>query len=149
YTFTPAQDYHGDVPVVSYTVTDGVTTDDSTLSISVTSVIDGFSDANEVVSTPEDTPLDGSVVTGTSSGDGSPITVTTFTVAGDGHTYNAGDTAAIDGVGSPTLHTADLYTFTPAQDYHGDVPVVSYTVTDGVTTDDSTLTITVTSVIDG
>ena len=40
-----------------------------------------FTDVNETVSIAEDTTLNGSVLTGTTSVDG-PVTVTTFTVAG-------------------------------------------------------------------
>ena len=47
--------------------------------------------------TPEDTPISGSVLTGTVSVDG-PVTVTQFQVAGDPTVYTAGQTAAIAGV---------------------------------------------------
>ncbi|KJH75268.1 cadherin-like domain-containing protein, partial [Pseudomonas sp. ES3-33] len=71
YTFTPAANYNGTVPVVSYTVTDGSGSNvTSTLNISVTPVDDNFTDASETVSTLEDTAVTGSVLTGTSSVDG-------------------------------------------------------------------------------
>ncbi|WP_211371228.1 Calx-beta domain-containing protein, partial [Dechloromonas hortensis] len=56
---------------------------------------DPFTDANETVSVNEDTILNGSVLTGTSSGEG-PVSVTTFTVGGT--TYAAGATATLAGV---------------------------------------------------
>ena len=82
YTFTPAANFNGVVPVATYTLTDGSSGDTSTLTITVTPVDDAFTDANEAVSTPEDTPISGSVLTGTVSVDG-PVTVTQFQVAGD------------------------------------------------------------------
>ena len=106
YTFVPDGDYNGDVPVVTYTVTDGSGTDDtSTLSISVTPRNDDFTDENEEVIVAEDSIASGenntgNVLSGTSSVDG-PVEVTTFTVAGmtdeqgDLLVFNAGETATI------------------------------------------------------
>ena len=60
YTFTPAANYSGPVPVATYTVTDGSSPDDtSTLTIAVTPVGDAFADANESVETAEDDGADG------------------------------------------------------------------------------------------
>ncbi|NOG61597.1 MAG: DUF4347 domain-containing protein, partial [Proteobacteria bacterium] len=128
--------------------------DNDTVSITVTPVDDSYTDADEVVSVAEDSGANsGSVLTGTSSVDG-PVTVTTFMVAGDATVYQAdgtgtGDTATIAGVGTLQIQTNGAYTFTPAADYNGAVPVATYTTTDGSGTDDtSTLTITVTPVDD-
>jgi len=131
------------VPTVSYTVTDGSGTDvTSTLNISVTPVDDKFSDLSESVTTAEDTAISGSVLTGTSSVDG-PVSVVNFTI-GD-TTYVAGQTAIIANVGSLVIGVNGAYTFTPAANYNGTVPTVSYTVTDGSGTDvTSTLNISVT-----
>jgi VCBS repeat-containing protein len=146
YTFTPAANYNGPVPTATYAVTDGVSTDTSTLSIGVTPITDGFADADEVVSVDEDTTLNGTVLAGTSSVDG-PVSVTNFTVGGT--TYAAGASAALAGIGSLTVNADGSYVFTPVANYDGPVPVATYTVTDGVSTDTSTLTISVTPVIDG
>jgi Mg-chelatase subunit ChlD len=149
YTFTPAANYNGTVPTVTYTVTDGSGPNDtSTLNISVTPVDDSFSDANETVSTLEDTALTGSVLTGTSSVDG-PVSVVNFTIEGVTGTFNAGQTATIANVGTLVIGVNGAYTFTPAANYNGTVPTVTYTVTDGSGTDDtSTLNISVTPVND-
>ena len=144
YTFTPAPDYNGDVPVASYTVTDGDTDVTSTLSISITPVNDSFTDDNEVITATEDTPISGSVLEGTSSVDG-PVTVTEFTIGNT--TYTAGKTADLP-EGKLVINSNGSYTFTPAPDYNGDVPVASYTVTDGDTDVVSNLTITVDPVDD-
>ncbi|EJM18212.1 hypothetical protein PMI22_03294, partial [Pseudomonas sp. GM21] len=147
YTFTPAANYNGTVPEISYTVTDGSGNDvTSTLNISVTPVDDSFTDLSETVATSEDTAVTGSVLTGTSSVDG-PVSVLNFTVGGT--QYQAGETATIANVGTLVIGANGAYTFTPAANYNGTVPTVSYTVTDGSGTDvTSTLNISVTPVDD-
>ncbi|EJM38726.1 hypothetical protein PMI26_04617, partial [Pseudomonas sp. GM33] len=143
YTFTPDANYNGTVPTVSYTVTDGST---STLNINVTPVDDSFIDASESVTTAEDAPVTGSVLTGTSSVDGQ-VSVVNFTIGES--TYVAGQTATIANVGTLVIGTNGAYTFTPAANYNGSVPTVSYTVTDGSGSNvTSTLTIDVTPVDD-
>ncbi len=147
YNFTPAPDYFGPVPVVTYTLTDGSGTDDtSTLTITVDPVNDDFTDGDEVIAVDEDSGLNtGSLLTGTTSPDG-PVTVTGFSV--DGTTYAAGDTATLT-EGTLEILADGTYNFTPAPDYFGPVPVATYTLTDGSGTDDtSTLTITVDPVND-
>ncbi|RUM48624.1 MAG: hypothetical protein DSY85_17320 [Marinomonas sp.] len=110
----------------------------------VTPVTDGFSDADETVTVTEDTVAQGNVLAGTSSVDGD-VSVSNFTVGGT--TYAAGETATLT-EGTVTIASNGAYTFTPAQDYNGAVPEISYTVTDGVSTDTSTLNIDVTPVND-
>ncbi|QDE29859.1 tandem-95 repeat protein [Shewanella polaris] len=148
YTFTPVANYNGAVPVITYTLTDGVSTDTSTLSLTVTPVNDDFTDDNEIRSIVEDSPeVTGNVIDG-SSVDG-PISVTTFTVAGDTTVHSAdGTDVTITGVGTFSLTDAGVYTFTPVANYNGAVPVITYTLTDGVSTDTSTLSLTVTPVND-
>ncbi|WP_143684920.1 tandem-95 repeat protein, partial [Variovorax sp. KK3] len=147
YVFTPAANYNGPVPVATYTVSDGNATATASLTITLTPVDDAFADADESASTAEDTPLSGSVLTGTASVDG-PVTVTGFQVAGDATAYGAGQTAAIAGVGTLVINADGSYTFTPAANYNGPVPLVTYTMTDGSSGDSSTLAITVTPVED-
>ncbi|MGF6092565.1 beta strand repeat-containing protein, partial [Pseudomonas sp. 18173] len=149
YTFTPAANYNGTVPTVTYTVTDGSGPNDtSTLNISVTPVDDSFTDASETVSTPEDTALTGSVLTGTSSVDG-PVSVVSFSIDGVTGTFTAGQTATIANVGTLVIGVNGAYTFTPAANYNGTVPTVTYTVTDGSGPNDtSILNISVTPVDD-
>ena len=121
----------------------------------MTPLNDDFTDENETVTVDEDSDAagennTGNVLSGTSSVDG-PVEVTTFTVAGmtdeqgDLVVFDAGQTAAIADVGTLTLDADGAYTFVPEGNYNGDVPVVTYTVTDGSGTDDtSTLSISVT-----
>ncbi|MGB1263589.1 MAG: retention module-containing protein, partial [Cognaticolwellia sp.] len=102
---------------------------------------ENLSDPDESVTTAEDTPVSGNVLDNASTADG-PLTITSFTVGGN--TYNAGDTVNL-AEGELTLNADGSYTFTPAADYNGPVPVITYTVLDGAgDTDISTLTIAIT-----
>ena len=144
YTFVPAPDYNGTVPEVIYTISDGVNTDTSTLNISVTPVSD-LVDANEVVTTAEDTNVSGNLLTNASSADGTPV-ITEFTIGGTVFTVDpagTGTTATL-AEGELTINPDGSYTFVPAPDYNGAVPEVVYTISDGVNTDTSTLNISVT-----
>ncbi|WP_353411405.1 beta strand repeat-containing protein, partial [Pseudoteredinibacter isoporae] len=150
YTFTPELNYNGPVPIVSYTVTDGVDSVSSTLSISVGAVND-LSDDDETFSTQEDTPLSDNVLTNAVNPDGpGPAEVTTFTIGGN--SYVAGDTATIvDGgvtVGQITLNSDGSFTFNPETNYAGPVPAIQYTVSDGASSVNSTLNLSVGAVND-
>ncbi|WP_414876745.1 cadherin-like domain-containing protein, partial [Pseudomonas sp. IT-196MI5] len=78
---------------------------------------------SERVTTAEDAPVSGSVLTGTSSVDG-PVSVVSFTI-GDA-TYAAGSTATIANVGTLVIAANGAYTFTPDANYNGTAPTVSY-----------------------
>ncbi len=147
YVFTPAANFHGSVPVVTYRMSDGLGPEDSsTLAIVITPVNDDFTDASEMLTTAEDTPLVGNLLAGTTSADG-PVTVASFTVAGSGTTYAAGSTASFT-AGTLTIAAGGAFTFMPAADFQGSVPQVSYLLTDGSSGDASTLDIEVTPVDD-
>ena len=145
YSFVPNANYNGPVPVVTYTVLDGVgDVTDSTLTISVTPVSDLLDD-NEIVTTAEDTPVTGNVLDNASSTDG-PLSITEFSIGGV--TYTIGSTAVV-AEGELTLNADGSYSFVPNENYNGPVPVVTYTVLDGVgDATDSTLTISVTPIND-
>ncbi|WP_211090247.1 Ig-like domain-containing protein [Pseudothauera nasutitermitis] len=135
-----------------YTISDGMGGED-TATVTVTVVGTGVpvdtsvTDGNEVISTAEDAVLTGNVLANTDTNVGTPA-VSSFSVAGDPAIYDAGDTATISGVGTLTIGADGEYRFEPAQDYSGPVPTVTYTVTNGVQSDTSTLEITVTPVAD-
>ena len=150
-TFTPTSNFNG-VVTFPYVISDGVGgTATANEIITVTAVNDLFTDNNETVITPEDTAVSGNVIdSGLTSGDG-PITVTSFQVAGIGTVYTAGQTATIAGIGTIVIGSSGAYTFTPAANYNGTVPTVTYSLSDdsGATVGDtSTLIITVTAVND-
>jgi len=71
-------------------------------------------------------------------------------IAGDITTYTAGSTATIAGVGTLSINSDGSYTFIPAANYNGAVPVATYVVEDGNGgSDTATLTIGITPVNDG
>ena len=114
-------------------------------------IFDPFVDANEAVTTPEDTPISGNVIDVGLASLGRIISLTSFQVAGDSTTYTAGQSATIAGVGTISIAANGDYTFTPAANYNGTVPTVLYSLSDdaGATVGDtSTLVITVTPVND-
>ncbi|WP_218509796.1 Ig-like domain-containing protein [Variovorax sp. dw_308] len=152
YSFTPAPNYHGPVPVATYTVSDGQVTTTATLTLSVTSVNDPPAPANDTGTATEDTPLVVPKATGLLANDtdvdGDTLTITSFTVPGVAGIITAGSPATIPGVGVLTINPDGSYSFTPAPNYNGAVPVATYTVSDGVATSTATLTLTVTAVND-
>jgi hypothetical protein len=80
--------------------------------------------------------------------EGAALAVTQFTVAGDATVHATGSTASIAGVGSLTVNADGSYSFAPAANYSGAVPVVTYTVSDGTLTDTATLTLAVSAAND-
>ncbi|RYF52631.1 MAG: tandem-95 repeat protein, partial [Comamonadaceae bacterium] len=146
YTFTPALNYNGPVPVATYTVSDGALTSTASLTISVIPVNDAPVGVNDTATTPEDTPISGNVLTNDTDVDNANLTVTQFVVGGT--TYTAGQTATLAGVGTLVVNANGTYTFTPASNYNGAVPVATYSVTDGALTSTATLTLSVTPVND-
>jgi Ca2+-binding RTX toxin-like protein len=169
YTFTPTANYNGPGPVTTYTTLDPddpLNSVTSPLMINIGAVEEttpaclsgddattggtglNGTDGDEAVSTLEGVAKTGNVIDlNLSSLDGA-ITVTSFAVntnnSGSDETFVAGDTATIGGVGTLTIGTDGVYVLTPIADYSGEVPVVSYTLTDGNGSEISTLTIAVT-----
>lgn len=81
--------------------------------------------------------------------DNDVLSVSKFIIAGIAGDQLVGTAALIAGKGTITINTDGGYTFVPAPDYNGAVPVITYTVIDGkggIAT--STLTLTVLSVND-
>jgi VCBS repeat-containing protein len=118
YVFSPAANYNGNVPVATYTVSDGTTTSTSTLTLSVTPANDAPVAQSDSNSTAEDSTLTVNAANGVlandSDVDGDPLSVTQFTVAGDATVYSAGQTATIAGVGTLQLNADGSYVFSPA-----------------------------------
>jgi|GEM_PF-6667576 len=154
YTFTPALDYNGPVPVATYTITDNNGGNASaTLTLGpVSPVNDAPVAQNDTGTTPEDTSLTVPALTGLlandSDVDGPALAVTTFTVNGIVAPFTAGATATIPNVGTLKINSDGAYTFTPVADYYGSVPLVTYIVSDGAEETSATLALTVTPVND-
>ena len=134
----PADDYNGDVPVISYNIEDAAgDTQTSTLTIDITPTSD-LIDANESITIDEDETATGNVLDNAETADG-PVTVVSFVIGSE--TFLAGATAQL-AEGDFTLNADGSYTFVPADDYNGDVPVISYNIEDAAgDTQTSTLTL--------
>lgn len=83
---------------------------------------------NDSMSTFEDHPISGNVLSNDSVFMGNTITVSGFSV--DGITGRPGSTVAIPNIGSLTMSADGVYTFTPNLNYDGLVPVITYTIVD-------------------
>ncbi|MEK8048232.1 Ig-like domain-containing protein, partial [Ideonella margarita] len=129
FTFTPASDYNGPVPPVTYTVTDGQGgTDTGTLTLVVSPVDDASVLAADTNTVAQDTLATGNVLANDSDKD-STLSVGTFTVAGQ--TAAAGGFVTVAGVGTLTIASNGAYTFAPAAGYSGTVPTATYTTNTG------------------
>ncbi|WP_374158958.1 Ig-like domain-containing protein [Mycobacterium sp. G7A2] len=133
FTYTPDADYHG-TDSFTYTANDGTATSAvSTVSITVSAVNDTPVTADDAVTTNEDTPLAGNVLTNDVDIDGDSLTAAL--VGGPTH-------------GSLVLNDDGTFTYTPDTDYYG-TDSFTYTATDGTATSAvSTVSITVTAVND-
>ena len=114
YTFTPAPNTSGIVPVITYILSDGNGgTDSATLTITVAAVNDPPVVVSDNKTTAEDTPVTGNVLTDLggvdSDPENDPLTITEFTIGGQ--TYNIGQTATIPNVGTITIASNGAYTF--------------------------------------
>jgi len=92
-------------------------------SYSITSVA-----MNDSVSTLEDHPVSGNVLSNDSVFDGNTLTLKSFSV--QGIIGQPGSTLTIPTVGTITIASNGAYTFTPVLNYDGTVPVISYTAID-------------------
>ena len=146
--YTPTSGYVG-TDTFTYTVTSGGKTEAATVTLTL------VNDAPQVGlaktgSTAEDTTLTNgeNLLTGASDLNGDALTVKSFTVGNT--TWAAGQTATLAGYGALTLNADGSYTFVPVADWNGNVPQVTYTITDGRTNGDVTsrLDISVTPVQD-
>jgi hypothetical protein len=144
YTFTPSLNFNGTAPVATYVVTDGVRTATATLTVSFTAVDDAPVAVNDSYSGPQGSLLSGNVLANDYDPEGSPLSVTAFTIGGT--TYNMiyfSASATIPGVGSFQLFSDGRFTFTPLAGFVGQVPVITYTVLGGGKTSNAALALTV------
>jgi hypothetical protein len=129
--FTPAADANG-TATVTYTVSDGTTTDTGDLVITITAVNDAPVAVDDAETIAED------------------ASATTFTVIDD-DTDTESDSLSLSsitytGTGTVSL-SGNQIVYTPASNFNG-TETVTYTVSDGTVTDTGTLTITVTAAND-
>ncbi|MFJ2677630.1 retention module-containing protein, partial [Pseudomonas sivasensis] len=146
---TPANLADGKNLAVSVTITEATGGNYENLAInpeSATSTVVAVDDPSVLVADTntivEDSVATGNVLSNDSDID-NQLAVATFKVGNT--TYNAGQTADIQGIGSITIGADGAYVFTPVKDYSGEVPQIEYTTNTGSS---STLTITITPVND-
>jgi hypothetical protein len=99
-------------------------------------------DASESFTLLEDAPpLLGNVLDNAADMDGDTLTVTSFTVGVGGTPKALGTSAFVAGSGTLTLSSDGKYSFSPCPNCDQNFPVVSYTISDGIASVTSTLTI--------
>ncbi|WP_331648373.1 tandem-95 repeat protein, partial [Piscinibacter sp.] len=116
YSFTPVPNYSGAVPVVTYTATDGTSSASTTLSLSVTAVNDAPVAADDLASTPINTPITITVLANDSDAEGDALSVSNAVLADPTQ-------------GTLTVNANGTLSFTPASNFAGTASI-SYTVTD-------------------
>jgi len=84
---------------------------------------------NDSITTLEEKPISGNVLTNDSIPTGSTATVSSFSISGTA--YQPGTTAIIPNVGTITIASNGSYTFKPVLNYNGVVPTITYTMSDG------------------
>ncbi|HEX6706466.1 MAG TPA: immunoglobulin-like domain-containing protein [Albitalea sp.] len=146
-SYAPNANYNG-AATLTVSTSDGTASDVDSVALTVTPVNDAPITVADAASTAEDTVRNGNVLTNDSDVEGSSLSVTQFSVAGVAGSFAAGSTATIAGVGTLRINADGSYTFTPALNYNGTVPVATYTASDGSATSTGTLSLTVTPVND-
>uniref|UniRef100_UPI003F69C081 T9SS type B sorting domain-containing protein n=1 Tax=Polaribacter sp. TaxID=1920175 RepID=UPI003F69C081 len=132
FVFQPVQDFIGDVPLIIYSITDGTFVSSGNLNIEVvyppTAPIP-LDDYDTVeINTTLNVATPGVLINDTDINE-DELTVTEFVINGIG--YLAGEVAEIS-EGSFTLNLDGSYQFIPTTDYFGDVPPITYKITDGI-----------------
>ncbi|MBD9414595.1 retention module-containing protein [Pseudomonas sp. PDM16] len=142
--YTPDANYHGP-DTLSISTTDGQETATDSVAITVTPVNDAPVGAPETNSGPEDSIVTGNLLTNATDVDGDSLSIASFNLTGSPLTqYPVGTPINIPQVGTLQIDADGTYTFTPQANYNGNVPQVTFTLTDGTDTATSTLDITIT-----
>ncbi len=143
YTFVPANGYTGNLPTITYTVSDGQDTATANLHITVRSNT-GPNANDDAYTTLTNTTINQNAANGLLSNDsdpdGDPLTITSIAIGTN--TYQPGTTISLS-QGNLTINADGSFTFVPANGYNGTLPTITYTVSDGSEIDTANLTITV------
>ena len=119
------------------------------MAITVTAVNDAPVATDDPITTLEDSPVSGNVLTNDTDVEGNTLTVTGYSIAGLDGPFEIGVLKTIPSIGTILVNADGTFTFTPVANYNGTVPVITYTVSDGNGgTDTGDLAITVTAVND-
>ncbi|MEW5963360.1 MAG: Ig-like domain-containing protein [Pseudomonadota bacterium] len=153
FAFLPNSNFNG-TQSFNYTISDSDgATDTATATITVNAVNDAPVDGDETNSVTQDTTLTvadgaaGDLLLNATDVDGGAPTITAFSVAGESGPFTVGTPYSISSVGTLSIDANGSYSFAPAANYTGAIPVVTYTVSDGNGgTDTSTLTLSMVAV---
>lgn len=145
--FMPDPDFHGSVGI-GFTVTDneGGTSTPVTALVTVQAVNDAPLAQSDSATLPEDGFATGNVLGNDGDIDGPSLAVASFRFGGI--THPAGSTAVVGGVGTLSMSVDGHWTYTPAPNFNGSVPVIEVTVSDGSLSTTSTLSLTVAPIND-
>ncbi|WP_330943766.1 tandem-95 repeat protein [Vibrio diabolicus] len=130
-TYTPNDNYHG-ADSFTYIVTSGGVSESTTVNVDVTPVNDAPVAKDDTAITDEDTPVTIDVLTNDNDVDGDKLSIESASVPKE-----QGTVEVVDG----------KLVFTPAENFNGDAEI-TYTITDGVLTDQAKVTVTVNPVND-
>ncbi|WP_176086996.1 tandem-95 repeat protein, partial [Martelella sp. HB161492] len=130
--YTPAENFNGTANI-SYTVSDGTTTDTANVTVTVVAVNDGPQAVNDNATTAEETVVTIDVLANDTDVDGDTLTISDASVPPE-----QGSVAIVNG----------QLEFTPAADFVGNASI-SYTISDGTATSSAVATVVVTNVNDG
>ena len=147
-TFTALPNFLGPV-IIQYVVSDnsGLLSNAANISVNVVLANRPPVAVDDNISIAEDNTANGNVLSNDSDPEGKTLTLVSFTI---GSTVYAPQTnAVISGVGTLLINQNGAFTFVPQENFNGNVPQVSYTVSDveGLTSS-ANLNITVTPVND-
>ncbi|AOV89926.1 RTX toxin [Vibrio parahaemolyticus] len=129
--FTPAENFNGEA-TITYIVTDGDSTDEAKVTVTVTPVNDSPVAVDDTTSIQEDTAVTIDVLTNDTDVDGDKLSIQSASVP-----EAQGKVEIVEG----------KLVFTPAENFNGDAEI-TYTVTDGQLTDEAKVTVTVNPVND-
>ncbi|TYL47597.1 Ig-like domain-containing protein [Marinomonas sp. IMCC 4694] len=140
--FTPAANFNGEA-TITYSVSDGTTTDTATVSVTVNAVDDAVDAVNDSVTVAED----GSITLNLIDNDSAPDGGLEVTAINDVELTGESQTISVNN-GSVVIAATGEMTFEPAADFSGDISF-DYDVkdTDG-STDTATVSVTVNAVAD-
>lgn len=104
----------------------------------------------DIVTTTEDTPISGNVLTNDTTLPGSLYIVdyTVQTISGEFKKYTAGVTSVTNPTGTFVLRADGSWNLTPRANVDWNIPLIKYTVSNGVANKESTLKINITAVND-
>ena len=163
FTFIPAANYYCTVPPIEYEITDS-NGNNATAILTIT-----INNTTPTTKNDYDTAdVNETITVGAAKGvlindadsfdaagnpldvDGNPIFLVSYTIVGaPNNPYNAGDTASVSGfIDSFTLNADGSYSFTPAVGYTGNVPMITYTISDGCANQVARLFLTVEPITD-